>query len=79
MFQEYRMFYASSRYVIGFLVALITSFIGLWLLYRAAIREKSFMDGTLQIPMWLVISLGILMQSLLVIYIYLGIRAGFFG
>jgi hypothetical protein len=37
------------------------------------------MNGTLRIPRWLVFCAGILMQSLLVIYIYLGIKGGFFG
>ena len=68
------MFYT---YIPGFVVALIISAIGLWMIYRAATKDTNFMNGTLKIPIWLAFSIGILMQSLLVIHIYLGLREGF--
>jgi len=67
-----------GSYYRGLGLAFITSAIGMWLIFRAVTNDTSFMDGTLKVPRWLVFSLGVLMQSLLVIYLYLGIRGGFF-
>ena len=64
-------------YIRGLVVASVTSAVGLWMIYRAAKKDTNFMNGTLKIPRWLVFCVGILMQLLLVIYAYLGIKGGF--
>jgi hypothetical protein len=72
------MSYVPSRYIAGFVVALMASILGMWMVYRALIGDTTFIEG-IRIPIWLAFCLGVLMQSLLTIYIFLGLKAGFFG
>jgi hypothetical protein len=62
----------------GFFVLLLVSLIGFWLILRAIKRENQFLNGLLNVPSWLLIITGMILQGPLVGYIYLGIRAGFY-
>lgn len=64
-----------GSYYRGLAAAVIISAIGIWMIYRAAIKDTSFLNGTLRIPMWLAFSVGILLQLFFAIYIWLGVRA----
>jgi hypothetical protein len=63
-------------FISGLIVAIIASVIGLRMIYRAVIKDTAFMNGTFKAPTWLILCIGILMQSLLAIYIYLWIKGG---
>jgi len=67
-----------GRYFYGFLVFLLVSLVGFWLILRAIQRENQFVNGLLNVPSWLLIVAGIILQGPLVGYIYLGMRAGFY-
>ena len=66
------------RYLGGLLVFLVVSSIGFWLILRAIRGENQFLNGLLNVPSWLLIATGIVLQGPLVGYVYLGIRAGFY-
>jgi hypothetical protein len=63
----------------GLLVFLFLSVIGIWLIPRVFKKDTKFLNGLLKIPPWLLAVCGVLLQVPAVIYIYLGIRAGFFS
>ena len=63
----------------GLLVFLFLSLIGIWLIVRAFKKETKFLNGLLKISPRLLIVGGVLLQVLTVVYLYLGIRAGFFS
>ena len=67
-----------NRYFAGFFVFLLVSLIGFWLILRAIQGEDQFLNGLLNVPSWLLIITGIILQAPFVGYIYLGIRAGFY-
>ncbi len=66
------------RYFRGLVVFLLVSLIGFWLILRAIQGRRQFLNGLLNVPSWLLIITGIILQGPLVGYIYLGIRAGFY-
>jgi len=70
--------YLHWRYVGGFIVFLLVSLVGFWLILRAIQGRNQFLNGLLNVPSWLLIIAGIILQGPLVGYIYLGIRAGFY-
>ena len=70
--------YLNWRYVEGFIVFLLVSLIGFWLILRAIQGRIQFLNSLLNVPSWLLIITGIILQGPLVGYIYLGIRAGFY-
>jgi hypothetical protein len=63
----------------GLLVFLFHSVVGVWLIVRAFKKDTKFLHGLLKVPPWLLAISGVLLQVPAVIYIYLGIRAGFFS
>ena len=65
-------------YYRGLLVFLFLSVIGIWLIVRTFKKETQFLNGLLKIPPWLLAVSGVLLQVPTVIYLFLGIRAGFF-
>ena len=67
-----------GSYIRGLAVAILVSVIGIWLIYRSITNDTKFMGGLLELPKWLLILIGILMQCFLGFFVYLGIRAGFF-
>lgn len=66
-----------GSYIRGLAVAILVSAIGVWLIYRAITNDTKFMDSLLELPRWLLILIGVLMQCFLAFFVYLGIRAGF--
>ena len=71
--------YVNNRYFEGFFVFLLVSLIGFWLILLAIRRENQFLNGLLNVPSWLLIVTGIILQVPLMGYIYLGMRAGFYS
>ncbi len=69
------MFFAIGRYIAGFVVALLASILGIWMIYRSVMGDTTFREG-IRIPRWLAFSLGVLLQSLVVIYVLLGLKGG---
>jgi|GEM_PF-3884156 len=69
---------ATTYYIQGLLVFLIGAGFGWWLIYRATIKYNAFYGGAITLPIWLLYCIGISMQILLIIYVYLGIQAGIF-
>ena len=69
---------AHVRYFGGFVVFLFVSLIGFWLILRAIQGRNQFLNGLLNVPSWLLIITGIILQAPFVGYIYLGIRVGFY-
>lgn len=69
---------AIDLYLRGLLVLLIGAGFGWWLIYRATIRYNTFYGVTITIPIWLLYCIGILMQILLITYVYLGIKVEIF-
>lgn len=63
----------------GLLVFLFLSIIGIWLIVRANRKDTRFLNDLLKVPAWLLVVSGVLLQVPTLIYIYLGIRAGFFS
>jgi len=61
------------------LVFLFLSVIGIWLIVRSFKKETQFLNGLLKIPPWLLAVSGVLLQVPTVIYLFLGIKAGFFS
>jgi hypothetical protein len=66
-------------YYQGLLVFLFLSLIGIWLIVRTFKKETQFLNGLPKISPRLLVVGGVLLQVLTVVYIYLGIRAGFFS
>ena len=64
-----------GSYYHGLAAAVIISAIGIWMIYRAMIKDTSFLNETLRIPIWLAFTVGILLQLFFAIYIWLGVRA----
>ena len=63
----------------GLAVVIMGSVFGLRLIYRALTGDAAFLSGTLKIPVWMLLCAGILLQTLMAVYVYLGVRARFFG
>ena len=68
-----------KRHYRGLLVFLFLSIIGIWLIMRAKRKDTRFLNGLLEVPVWLLFIIGVFLQVPTVIYIYLGIRVGFFS
>jgi hypothetical protein len=66
-------------YFRGLAVVIMGSFFGLWLIYRALTGDTAFLSGSLKISVWMILCAGILLQTLMAVYVCLGVRAGFFG
>ncbi len=66
------------RYFDGFILFICLSLIGFWLILRAIQGRTQFLNSLLNVPPWLLIVAGIILQGPLMGYIYLGIRAGFY-
>jgi hypothetical protein len=67
------------RYHRGLIVFLFLSILGVWLLVRAIKKDTKFLNGLLKLPTWFLVASGILLQMPTAVYIYLGIKAGFFS
>lgn len=70
--------YSDIRYYQGFIPFLCLSLIGFWLIIEAIQGRKHFLQGLLNVPSWLSIIIGIVLQAPLIGYVYLGIRARLF-
>jgi len=71
--------YLNWRYDEGFIFFLLVTLMGFWLILPAIQGRNQFLNGLLNVPSWLLIIAGIILQGPLVGCIYLGIRAGFYS
>ena len=67
------------RYYAGLLLFIFVSIVGISLIMRSMRRDTQLLNRLLKVPVWLLFIIGVFLQVPTVIYIYLGIRAGFFS
>lgn len=71
-------YFLFGDYYHGLIAFLVISIIGLWGLLRGVKGENKFFNGLINLPNWLLIMTGILLQIPTIAYVYMGISAGAF-
>jgi len=66
-------------YLFGLFAFIVISCIGIWIIIIALQGRRTFLNGLLRVPLWLMLCIGMLLQAPTFCYVYAGIKAGLFG
>ena len=65
-------------YLFGLLVFIVISCIGIWIIVIGLQGRRTFLNGLLRVPLWLMVFVGMLLRAPTFWYIHAGIKAGLF-